>query len=128
MAAPRRTPSGKVFAAPRKSTGRQPSDYRLRLERLRIAREPEQIKAATDYFLERHQLPDEADILFKVLQHPSEKIIRDALGQLSSLVMQGRLEGTLLLRDRLNELSQTAKEEATHSYVEGMLHQLDSLK
>src|SRR5690606_4799952 len=115
-----RNDSGKVFASPRKSTGRQPSDYRLRLERLRAAREPEQIRDAADAFLAKHQLPDEADILYKVLAHPSEKVLRDALGQLSALLMQGRLNGTMLLSDRLNELASRVQEEATHSYIKGL--------
>lgn len=127
-AGPRRSPSGQVFASPRKSTGRQPSDYRLRLERLRMAREPEQIRAATDHFLEKHQLPDEVDILFKVLHHPSENVLRDAMGQLSSLLMQGRLNGTMLLADRLKELSARVQEEATHSYINGLRNQLEALK
>jgi hypothetical protein len=127
MASAKRTTSGRVFAAPRKSTGRQPSDYRLRLESLRNAREPEQIKAAADHFLERHQLPDEADILYRVLQHPSEQVVRDALGQLSALLMQGRLEGLMLLQNHLKELSQRVTEDATHSYIDGMNHQLASL-
>lgn len=124
---PRRTPSGKVFSSPRRSTGRQPSDYRLRLERLRAAREPEQIREAADAFLAKHQLPDEADILFKVLQHPSEKVLRDALGQLSALLMQGRLNGTMLLADRLNELADRVQEEATHSYIKGLREQIKAV-
>ena len=93
-----------------------------------MAREQEEIETATDYFLERHQLPDEVDILFKVLQHSSEKVIREALGQLSSLLMQGRLASTLMLLDRLNELSNRVEEEATRSYIEGLRHQIEALK
>lgn len=122
----RRSSSGEVFAAPRKSTGRSPSDYRLRLERLRMSREPDQIRAATDHFLEHHQLPDEVDILFKVLQHPSEKVLREAMGQLSALLMQGRLTGTMMLADRLRELARTVEEEATISYIEGLRSQIDA--
>lgn len=127
-AAPRRNASGRVFSSPRRSTGRQPSDYRIRLERLRMARDPEQIRDATDHFLERHQLPDEVDILFKVLHHPNEKVLREAMGQLSALLMQGRLEGTMLLRERLNDLSGRVAEEATISYIEGLRSQLDALE
>jgi len=124
----KRTPSGKVFSSPRKSTGRQPSEYRLRLERLRMAREIEQIRDAADQFLAHHQLPDEVDILFKVLQHPSEKVLREALGQLSSLLMQGRLEGTMLLNDRLNELEERVQEDATLSYIRGLRGQIAAIE
>jgi hypothetical protein len=124
----RRTSTGPVFASPRRSTGRTPSDFRMRLERLRMAREPEEIRQAADQFLQRHQLPDEVDILFKVLLHPDERVIREALGQLSSLLMQGRLNGTMLLEDRLNELQSRVRDEATLSYIAGMRKQVEAIK
>ncbi|MEZ4271418.1 MAG: hypothetical protein R3C68_08290 [Myxococcota bacterium] len=120
MRAARPAPSGKVFSSPRKTPHRGFSEYRVRLERLRLAREPEEIQQATDAFLEHHQLPDDLDILYKVIQHPSEKIVREALGQFSSLMMQGRLTGTLLLKDRLKDLAARAQEDATRSYIEGI--------
>ena len=119
---------GKIFSSPRKSLGRSPSDFRLRLERLRIAREPEEIKEATDIFLQYHQLPDDIDILYKVMQHPTEKVVREALGQISSLLIQGRISGGMLLEDRLQQLSERAKEDATHAYIEGLRTQLAKMK
>jgi hypothetical protein len=121
-------PSGKVFASPRKSLGRSPSEYRLRLERLRISRELPEIEQAANAFLEHHQLPDDADILYKVMQHPNEKVVREALGQISSLLMQGRLNGTLLLEDRLKELANRATEDSTKSYIEGLRSQISATK
>tara|TARA_Y100001934_G_scaffold268862_1_gene351557 strand:- start:77 stop:673 length:597 start_codon:yes stop_codon:yes gene_type:complete len=129
MRAGMRKPSAqKVFANPRKSIGRAPSEFRMRLERLRIARSPEEIKEAADQFLEHHQLPDDPDVLLKVLQHPAERVLREAMGQLSSLLMQGRWEATLILEDRLNDLSSRVEEAATISFVEGLRSQLQSLK
>jgi hypothetical protein len=126
---PRPRPAeGKVFASPRKSVGRSPSEYRMRLERLRIAREVEEIREAADGFLQHHQLPDDVDILYKVLQHPSEKVVREALGQISSLISQGRINGGMILEDRLNGLSDRGLEAATRSYVEGVRSQLARLK
>lgn len=127
-ARPRATDVGKVFASPRKSVGRSPSEYRMRLERLRIAREPEEIREATDVFLQFHQLPDDVDILYKVLMHPAEKVVREALGQISSLLMQGRISPTMLLGDRLDMLSAKAEEEATRSYIHGIRSLIDRLK
>ncbi|MED5464466.1 MAG: hypothetical protein VX699_07420 [Myxococcota bacterium] len=118
----------KVFANPRKSIGRAPSEFRMRLERLRIARSPEEIKEAADHFLEHHQLPDDPDILLKVLQHPAEPVLREAMGQLSSLMMQGRWAATFILEDRLNELDSRVQEDATRSYIEGLRAQFQSLK
>lgn len=127
-----RHPSGgggeRVFSSPRKSLGRSPSEYRLRLERLRIAREPEEIKEAADAFLTHHQLPDDMEILLKVLQHPSERVLRDAMGQISSLIIQGRAGNTVILTDRLGEIANRDVEAATRSYIDGLRNQLATLK
>ena len=117
-----------VFASPRRSVGRAPSEYRMRLERLRIAREVEEIREATDGFLQHHQLPDDVDVLYKVLQHPSEKVVREALGQISSLLTQGRINSYMLLQDRLNTLSDRATEDATRAYIDGVRTQIAKLK
>lgn len=118
----------KVFASPRKSTGRAPTEYRLRLERLRAAREVEEIREAADAFLSHHQLPDEPDVLYRLLQHPSEKVVREALGQISSLMMQGRITSTLILESHLRTLAENVKEPGTRSYVDGVRAQVDRLK
>ncbi len=119
---------GRVFASPRKSMGRSPSEYRMRLERLRIAREVEEIREAADAFLAHHQLPDDVDILYKVLQHPSEKVVREALGQIASLLMQGRTNGGIVLEDRLTALEERVTEDATRSFISGVRSQLERMK
>lgn len=118
----------RVFASPRKSTGRSPSEFRLRLERIRMAREDEELEQAANVFLAHHQLPDEVDILLKLLRHSGEGVVRDALGQLSSLLTQGRINSSGVLRDRLKDIEARATEEATHAYVKGVRDQLDKLE
>jgi hypothetical protein len=124
----RSAPTERVFSSPRKSTGRAPSEFRLRLERLRASREPGEIKEAADAFLAHHQLPDDADILYKLLQHPSEKVVREALGQLSSLLMQGRIAGVLLLFEHLNTLAARVQEPATRSFIDGIRAQISKIR
>lgn len=109
-----------VYSSPRKTLGRSPSEYRMRLERLRNARDSDQLRDACDAFVQHHQLPDDAEILTKVLQHTSEKVLRDAMGQLSSLLMQGRLPSTVILEERLRDLEQRVTEDSTLSYVRGL--------
>ncbi len=121
-------PTGKVFANARKSNGRAPTEYRMRLERLRMARSVEEIEQAGNSFLQHHQLPDETDVLYKVLQHPEEKVVREALGQLSSLVMQGRLDSIMLLQDHLRDLGKRVTEAPTLSYIQGMQAQLQAME
>lgn len=94
------------------------------MERLRIASSPEEIREAGDAFMAHHQLPDEPDILTKLLRHPEEKVVRESLGQLSSLIAQGRLGNGVILRERLKELATQVKEEATRAYVSGVMDQL----
>lgn len=114
----------KVFSSPRKSLGRGPSEYRMRLERLRAARGEEEIEKAADGFLAHHQLPDDIDILYKLLHHPAEKVLREVMGQISSLLMQRRLGSTVLLEDRLRTLDGQVQEKATQSYIDGLKSQL----
>lgn len=116
------------FSNPRKSIGRAPSDFRMRLERLRMARTEEEIKVAANAFLEHHQLPDDVEILIKVLQHPCEKVLREAMGQISALLIQDRLANTVLVEDRLSDIEGRATQSATLSYVTGLRAQILSAK
>ena len=100
----------------------------MRLELVRNAREPEEIQKALDAFLCHHQLPDDIDILYKAMQHPNEGIVRDALGQVASLLMQGRYNGSLLLEDRLKEIEGRATEQSTKLYIEGIRAQVTQRK
>ena len=105
-----------------------PSPRRMRLERLRLAREPQEIQEAADSFLRHHhnQLPDDVDILLKILLHPDQKVLREALGQLSSLIFQGRLRNVILLCSRLDELAaRDDLDEATRSLMDGLRAQAD---
>lgn len=92
-----------------------------------MAREVNDVKEAADAFLAHHQLPDDPDILFKLLLHPSEKVNREAMGQISALLMQARLTATVVLTDRLNTLAARAQEKSTHSYIEGLRAQIAKL-
>lgn len=123
-----RVNSERVFASPRRSLGgRPPSERHVRLERLRIAREPEEIQKAADDFLSHHQLPDDLEILYKLLQHPTEKVLRETMGQISSLISQGRISSTLILMDRLGDIAGRAVEDSTKLYVEGLRDQVKKI-
>lgn len=117
-----------VFSNPRKSLGRAPSEFRLRLERLRMSRSEEEIQVAADAFLQHHQLPDDIEILIKVLLHPCEKVLREAMGQVSALLMQGRLHSTVLVEDRLSTMAERVTETSTISYITGLQQQIAKLK
>ena len=118
----------RVFAAPRRQVGRKPSAYSMRLERLRIAREADAIREAADVFLAHHQLPDDMDVLLKVLQHPSEKVLCDVMGQISYLLNQRRAaRATIILVDRLREIGARPISDSTRCCIEGLQQQISKL-
>ena len=117
----------RVFSSPRRIVGRPPSPFKVRLETLRNAREPEEIERAADAFLKHHQCPDDMEILLKFLQHSSEKVQREALREISALVIQKRIGNTFLLTDRLSELATRELEPTTRSCVDGLRKQLATL-
>lgn len=100
----------------------------MRLERVRIARNADELRDAVDTFLQHHQLPDDPDVLTKVMQHPSERVVREAMGQVSALLMQGRMAPTILLDERLRDLEGRCTEDATRSYISGIQAQLAKLR
>ena len=127
-AAPRHATASRASSGARRPMGRTPSEYRMRFERLRLAREPSDICEAADLFLRHHQVPDDVDILVKLLHHPGEKVLREAMGQLSSLIFQGRLHSTLLLRERLDAIeARPGLEASTISLLQGLRGQLDHM-
>lgn len=126
--APSTMRSQRTFAAPRRQVNRRPSEYSMRLERLRIAREPDAIREAADVFLAHHQLPDDMDVLLKVLQHPSEKVLCNVMGQISYLLNQRRApRATIILVDRLREIGARAICAATRCCIEGLQQQIHAL-
>jgi hypothetical protein len=108
----------------RRTVGRPISPYKLRFETLRNAREPEEIERAADAFLKEHQYPGDMSILLKLLLHPAEKVQRGAMGEIHSLLVQGRVEHTLVLSDRLKDLAARDLEPDTRLFVEGLQHQI----
>jgi hypothetical protein len=122
------TENNRVFASPRRQAGRKPSEYSMRLERLRIAREPTDVREAADAFLGHHQLPDDMDILLKVLQHPSEKVLCNVMGQISFLLGKRRAIATIILVDRLREIASRTITPATQCCLDGLHSQIKQLE
>ncbi len=105
---------------PRRTHGKTVSEFWLRRETLRNARDPAEIERAADIFLQHHQCPDDLELLLKLVLHPREKVQCEAMGQLSSLLLQKRMPNTFLLADKLSQLACRDLGEATRSCVEGL--------
>ena len=119
----------RVFASPRRQVGRKLSDYSMRLNRLRAAREPNDVRDAADaFFKEKHQLPDDMDILLKLLQHPSEKVLCNVMGQISFLLSKRRARVTIILVDRLKEIGSRAISKDTQDCLDGLHQQIKALE
>lgn len=121
------TENHRVFASPRRQVGRKPSEYSMRLERLRIAREPNDVREAADVFLKYHQLPDDMDILLKMLQHPAEKVLCNVIGQISFLLNKRRARATIILIDRLQEIGSRAISKDTQDCLNGLHAQIKAI-
>ena len=118
----------RVFASPRRQVGRKLSAYSMRLERLRIAREPKDVREAADVFLKDHELPDDMDILLKVLQHPSEKVLCNVMGRISFLLNKRRARATIILVDRLKEIGSRTISKDTQDCLDGLHQQIKALE
>jgi hypothetical protein len=83
---------------------------RMRTERLRGARSVEEIALATDSLLNSHEMPDEPELLCKMLQHPDAAVGERALAQLGSLKRAGKLELNTTVREALDAFDPRCKE------------------
>jgi hypothetical protein len=117
-----------VFASPRRQAGRRPSEYSLRLQAMRIAPDTQTFIVAADAFLAHHQLPDEMGLLIKVLQHTSERVLCNVMGQISFLLGQGRERPNIILSERLREIGERPITQATQSCLDGLRQQIEKLQ
>jgi hypothetical protein len=76
-------------------------ESRMRLERLRGAQQVEEIVAATDALLKHHLLPDEPELLCKMLIHPDAGVGERALAELGVRHRERKLTVTSTMRDAL---------------------------
>ncbi len=120
--------SPRAFASPRRQEGRELSKYTIRRRTLESARDPDAVRKAATEFLEHHALPDDMDILLKLLQHESEKVLCDVMGLISLQLHRRRARATIILVDRLKEIGSRNISEATQSCLDGLHQQIKALE
>lgn len=97
-------------------------ESRMRRERLRAATAVEEIAAAADSLLKHFEMPDEPDLLCKMLAHPDAGVGERALAQLGSLHQAGKLAVTLTMKDALAAFQPRCREPMARAVLEELLH------
>lgn len=93
----------------------------MRMERLRAATTEEEIAASCDALLKHFEMPDEPDMLCKMLSHPDAGVGERALAQLGSMHQAGRLKLTLSQKESLTAFAPRCVEPLAKSLLEKML-------
>lgn len=96
-------------------TKAEPEDKK-RLELIRTIRASETFDAfvqAVDTLRKDYDLPDDIDILTRVLEHPSEDAIQDAIQRLLELCLRMSLAQTKAIVMRLNSIEHATEEPKT---------------
>lgn len=92
-------------------------------ERQKMLREARQAEASEEFFaicsdfIQKYELPDDQQLLMRMLDHPDESVVQKALEQLLDLDGRRPLQKRRLLAARLQTLEQVATQERTHELV-----------
>lgn len=103
-------------AAPRrKGNGRIPKDSSKSASRFRLIRavidagDREGLLAALDELVEQFGLPDDWEVLVRVLEHPDEDLVRKAVDHMNELLpTTAKVPRRASLKERLRSIGQTA--------------------
>jgi hypothetical protein len=96
-------------------------DSRMRMERLRGARSLEEIEASCDALLKHFQMPDEQELLCKMLQHRDAGVGERALAELGGQHAKGKLQRTMMMRDALEAFQPRCREPNAQALIKTLL-------
>ncbi|MBI5497225.1 MAG: hypothetical protein HY904_19585 [Deltaproteobacteria bacterium] len=96
-------------------------ESRMRMERLRGAVDPAELDQACDALLRHHQMPDEPELLCKMLRHSDAGVGERALAELGALHARGKLNRTMTVRDALEAFRSRCREPNAISLLEKLL-------
>lgn len=101
----------------RKGNGRIPKDSSRSSSRLKLIRtivdtqDPAKLRAAIDELAQMTGLPDDFEVLTRVLEHPDEILVRQAVAKMLVLLPKlAKIPRRQSLKERLRTTSQTAKD------------------
>jgi hypothetical protein len=102
-------------ASRRKGNGRIPKDSTKSASRFRLIRavidagDRDGLLAAVDELVEHFGLPDDFEVLVRVLEHPDEELVRKAVDRMAQLLpATAKVPRRASLKERLRSIGQTA--------------------
>lgn len=114
--APAATPNPRVEAS-----GMGAVAPRIRMEQLRAAQTVDAITSAVDALLAHHQMPDDPELLWKMLRHPDAGVGERALAELGALHSRGKLAVTPLAKEALEAFEPRCREPLARNLLTTML-------
>lgn len=96
-------------------------ESRMRTERLRAANTQDELEAACDALLKHFTLPEEPDLLCKMLGHRDLGVGERALAELGSLKARGRFTPTISMKEMLTTFGERVKEPNAARLVQDLL-------
>jgi len=101
----------------RKGNGRIPKDASKSASRFKLIRavtdagDPQTLNQAIDALVEQFGLPDDWEVLVRVVEHPDESLVRRAVGRMVELLPQtAKVPRRASLKERLRTIGQTASD------------------
>ena len=79
------------------------------------------VKEINTYRKEGHRLPDDEDLLGRMLDHPSESVLGAVLSHLLDLHRRQTLEGSAALKARLKTIKQMSDDPGLHERADQLL-------
>lgn len=114
---PAAKPKAKAAVATRKEGGRIPKDSRASASRLKLLRaivgavDAGELIQAVDELHQRFGLPDNFEVLARVLEHNDENLVIQAVAKMTALLPNmAKIPRRFTLRERLRYISQTARD------------------
>ena len=96
-------------------------ESKMRMERLRGATTQEELEAACDALLRHYTLPEEPDLLCKMLAHRDMGVSERALAELGTLKARGRFSPSITMKEHLNAFGARVKEPNAAKLVADLL-------
>lgn len=122
--------SGHVSHVMRKATktapgeGGKESERAGLVRRCRLAESHAELVAGIDELVETGDLPNEIELLLRVVDHPREAVVLDALQRIERLILRKPLKRKAAFVQRLYGLEQTAEDPALREIVNRLIEDL----
>ena len=90
----------------------------------RLAESNDELVSAIDLLLEDGELPNDIDLLLRVVEHPAEAVVADALERIERLTQRQPLKRKAAFVQRLYTLEQTADDATLRGIVDRLIESL----